>query len=75
MDSLEVCNSCGFLQDGELDEVNNLMKRVIPHLNPFAAVSDEILLSIFSYLSVKEVVTASIVSKHWYRISQDNHLW
>ncbi|CAG5108873.1 Similar to Fbxw5: F-box/WD repeat-containing protein 5 (Mus musculus) [Cotesia congregata] len=36
---------------------------------------DSILLSIFSLLTPKEVVSAGLVCKHWYRVSQDELLW
>lgn len=37
--------------------------------------SDSILLSIFQYLTPKELMTAGEVCRSWYRVSRDEFLW
>lgn len=41
----------------------------------FDRFSEEMLLTIFSYLDVSELINCHRVSRRWYRISSDNSLW
>lgn len=56
---------------------NDMMNGTTPiHENTQCmGLSEEMILSIFSFLSVKELVTMSSVCKHWNNLCQDSSLW
>ncbi|XP_071563306.1 F-box/WD repeat-containing protein 5 isoform X1 [Temnothorax nylanderi] len=58
----------------ESDDGSEYSSRSEGDLNWYV-MSDSILLSIFQYLSPRELMTAGAVCRSWYRVSRDEFLW
>ncbi|XP_077267702.1 F-box and WD repeat domain containing 5 isoform X2 [Temnothorax americanus] len=59
---------------GESDDGSEYSSRSEGDLTWYV-MSDSILLSIFQYLSPRELMTAGAVCRSWYRVSRDEFLW
>lgn len=55
--------------------LKSLLNDVIPHLDLFLGISDELLIFIFSFLTPNELCYTARVCKKWNGLSCDNHLW
>lgn len=59
----------------EVKEVHPISYRTLRVHSTLPELPDEVMVSIFSYLSAKETARASIVCKIWHRIAADPFLW
>nr|XP_033785109.1 S-phase kinase-associated protein 2 [Geotrypetes seraphini] len=67
------------VQEEERDQLFVIARRQKPNKEPtpgiWGAMPDELLLGIFSYLSLSELLKVSNVCKQWHRLSFDESLW
>jgi hypothetical protein len=59
----------------ESDHNDRILWRVKVRIDPVCILSDELIVKIFSYLSVPELGSVSQVSKEWHRIAEDFSVW
>jgi hypothetical protein len=71
---MEYCE-LGMVVHPQNTDLKALIGNIVPRLDPFRMISDEILLNIFSHLEPRDLCVAASVNRKWARVTSDNQLW